>query len=289
MKKSHVYFVLVMLLAALLSSCASTYYQVYETRPLPGTQVERGDGVLVYEDENCRVLYDFWTDGGNAGFAIYNKTGENLYVDKSESFFVKNGTAKNYYEGKSYARTVNEVVPPPREAVEAAATVDAVVNSLSLLTAAVAVGAGAQVDGIYQQQTVVKGSSNPLTIQWDEEKVVAIPPHTSKYIKYQTINELRLRYCDFPQNPRGNKDVQPLPFTEEESPIVFENIIAYKVGKEGSQVNIRNGFYVSMIANYPESLVVGTAYEEWCGKKTMNQYRYFKRVDPAGFYVKYSY
>ena len=130
MKKSHVYFVLVMLLAALLSSCASTYYQVYETRPLPGTQVERGDGVLVYEDENCRVLYDFWTDGGNAGFAIYNKTGENLYVDKSESFFVKNGTAKNYYEGKSYARTVNEVVPPPREAVEAAATVDAVVNAV---------------------------------------------------------------------------------------------------------------------------------------------------------------
>jgi hypothetical protein len=34
--------------------------------------------------EDCRVLYNFLGSGGNAGFVFYNKTKENIYLNKED-------------------------------------------------------------------------------------------------------------------------------------------------------------------------------------------------------------
>ena len=57
----------------LCTSCMGLYYQLYETDPLTDN-VKSVEGALVYEDANCMVVYDFWQEAGNAGFAIVNKT-----------------------------------------------------------------------------------------------------------------------------------------------------------------------------------------------------------------------
>jgi hypothetical protein len=36
--------------------------------------MEKQSNSLAYEDENCKVFYDFWKDGGNVGFLFQNKT-----------------------------------------------------------------------------------------------------------------------------------------------------------------------------------------------------------------------
>lgn len=89
-----------LLCVVLLSSCtAQTYHfiQVFETKSASGAApVEQRDGGLAYEDANCRIVYSLWAKKGCAGFGIYNKTDEMMFVDLCKSFFVRNGIADDY-------------------------------------------------------------------------------------------------------------------------------------------------------------------------------------------------
>src|SRR6056297_3106064 len=83
----------------LLTSCASTtFYQVYQTEM--SEDLTKKDNSLVYEDENARVLYNLWEDGGNIGFQFYNKTEDPLYLHLNQSFFVLNDVAYDYYRDR---------------------------------------------------------------------------------------------------------------------------------------------------------------------------------------------
>lgn len=293
------------------TSCKGLYYQMYETEPLTD-KVKSAEGALVYEDENCMVVYDFWQEAGNAGFAIVNKTDKNLYIDKSESFFVKNGVANNYYQGLVYERTTGQTATQSNSALASASA--GVMGSLGASlsaskTGAVAAGAGNVAAGIsgtvtkglsasYSEMrqmgiaygtTVSSGRFSSSSVSWEEEKVVVIPPHTSKYIKDQSIHSVQLKYCDFPihPNPKDTTGIISLDFTQEDSPITFSNVISYKVGTNGETQEIRNDFYVSKITNYPKAKFIGYEYEVWCGKNTYKQYNYFKEYSPKRFYIKY--
>ncbi len=85
-----------------LSSCVTSYYQVYDT------ETEN----VIFQDENCSVSYSLWADNGNPGFAFYNNADENLYIDLNESFFVINGWAKDYYDSEVHNGKRIIVIPP---------------------------------------------------------------------------------------------------------------------------------------------------------------------------------
>jgi hypothetical protein len=88
----------------LLTSCGTaTFIQVYKTTPID--QVVLENNRLVYEDQNCKVSYYFWDEGGNIGFQIYNKTDKMIYLNLEESFFVLNGISYNYYKNRVYTNT----------------------------------------------------------------------------------------------------------------------------------------------------------------------------------------
>lgn len=78
--------------AMALSSCTSAYYyQLVNT--VPGENLKQvGDNVL-YEDENCVVSYDLWSDGGSMRISFLNKTDEDIYLDMSSSVYYENGRA----------------------------------------------------------------------------------------------------------------------------------------------------------------------------------------------------
>ena len=69
---------IIALISILFSSCTvKSYYQVYKATPTNNLVTQ--DKLLVYEDENCKVSYDLWVDGGDIGFEFYNKTDQNIY------------------------------------------------------------------------------------------------------------------------------------------------------------------------------------------------------------------
>ena len=59
-------------LAAVLSSCTHDYYQIFTVTPLDAVKKNSVDNYLVYEDDICKVTYNFWGQGGWRGFAVYN-------------------------------------------------------------------------------------------------------------------------------------------------------------------------------------------------------------------------
>lgn len=86
----------------LLSSCSKVFYQVYNTEA-PG-MVEQGSS-LVYENEDCKIMYNLWSEDGNAGFMMHNKTDEDLFLHLSQTFFIRNGEAFDYFKNREYSNT----------------------------------------------------------------------------------------------------------------------------------------------------------------------------------------
>lgn len=99
MKKSVYYILLVMMV--LLSSCHSTFYQIYSTNAA-GMEIE--GNALVHENNDLCVAYNFWSEGGDGSFAVYNKTDSDLFVVLPRSFLVRNGTPLDYFNGLKWER-----------------------------------------------------------------------------------------------------------------------------------------------------------------------------------------
>lgn len=92
---------LTVLTSVLLTSCVSTnFVQVYKA--MPSDKLVMQDDRIVYEDDNCKITYYLWSEGGNIGFQFFNKTDKNIYVKLEESFFILNGIAHNYYKNRVF-------------------------------------------------------------------------------------------------------------------------------------------------------------------------------------------
>jgi hypothetical protein len=260
--------------AGLLSSCVTTpYYQVLKATP--STKMEVDNNALVYENEDCKVKYNLWSEGGNANFQFYNKTEKNIYLNLDESFFILNGISYNYFKNRIFSNSSNTTASNISGAT--ASTSATGVNYLDLI----------QTNRI--SRTNVNGviSSSGHSVSYYEEKIVCIPAKSSKIVTEYSITESLFRDCDLLKYPT-KKQVKTKTFSKSESPFVFSNRIAYSFTKTDSLVRVENEFYVSEISNNPESLFIEYKYDEFCGQKNMVISKHYRMYSPSTFYVKYS-
>ena len=250
---------IVALIALILTSCASSsYYQVYKAAPTDKSTFK--DSSLVYEDENCIVYYNLWDkEGGNIGFRFYNKTDTNIYLNMEGSFFVLNGIANNYYKNRVYSNSSSSGTSTTSKKTKESKS-----NS---------------VDNI---------SVQAYSVSYNEEKMICIPPFTSKIISEYTINNILFRDCDIFKYPFNKKEIKTKIFTKSNSPFVFSNIIVYYVGQSENSFEFVNEFYVTEITNYPKSEIVAEKYISFCGHESMmEKMEYFINVSPDKFYIEY--
>ena len=96
-------------MCSMLTACSPTiYYQLYQTKPT-SQDIKIYENKMVYEDDNCSIMYDFWEEYGNIGFMIYNKSSENLYLHLDQCFYINNGYAYDYYQNRIYNNKVIEL------------------------------------------------------------------------------------------------------------------------------------------------------------------------------------
>jgi hypothetical protein len=262
------------MVVTLLASCAvpSNYYQIYKTNTSDNI-VKKGD-FLVFEDENCLVTYSLWNDGGNVGFNIYNKSNKNLYLNLEESFFVFNGVANNYYKNRVFSHSVNSGALYSTGVMTSKSVTG--YNSLNLLQTnkyALSSNAG-----------IVNSSGH--SVSYNEEKIITILSKTSKYVVEYSINNSLYRDCDLYRYPT-KKQINTKSFTKSDSPFVFSNKISYYIDSPDKLIKFDNSFFVTEIANYPESETVYSKTDENCGQKGMTRSSYFKDKSPDKFYLKY--
>jgi hypothetical protein len=269
--KKILYFAIILIV---LTSCSSAYYyQVYKA--FPSQNISLKDNFLVYEDENSTVSYFLWDRNGDIGFRFYNKTDSNIYLNLEESFFVVNGTAHNYYRNRIYTNSTSS-----GSSSFYGGTVSKSVTGLNYSDLV-------QTNKISATNSVGFVTSSGYSVAYYEERTVCIPAKTSKIISEYTINELIIRDCDLLLYP-SKKQVKSKTFDKSESPLTFSNRIAYSRGHNDTLIRFENEFYVSQITNYPESAMIESKYDEYCGQKSNTPRKYFKNVTPDKFYVKYT-
>ncbi len=270
--KTKMNLVLTALIAILVTSCTS-YYQVYRASPSDKTTIK--DNYLVYEDENCQVLYNFWGEGGNVGFQFYNKTETNIYLNLDESFFVLNGVAFDYFKNRIFTNSTSSGTTTSKSA-----TVSKSVSGINLFD-------------LLQTNRIQASSNTGLTtltgnsISFNEAKLICIPSKTSKIITEYNINDYLYRDCDLYKYPT-KKQVKSKSFSKTDSPIIFSNRITYTVERSENKIHFENEFYISEISNYPEGEMLESKFDEFCGQKSGVKTKYFRNASPDKFYIKYT-
>ena len=253
------------------SSCVApaNYYQVYKTA-YP-KDVELNDLGLTFQNEHIVVSYNFWSDGGDAGFGIYNKSNQNIYVNLAESFFILNGVAYDYFKNRVYTKSESSA----SSAIAGKSITTSYSNNLVPTNEFGVIGSR------------IVGSSSGFSVSYGEEKIICIPPRTAKYFREYAINESLYRECDLLKYP-SRKQIKTKIFLREESPLVFSNRIAYSLSQSDELIKIENEFFVSEIGNYPQSEVMITEAEKICDQETFNMQSIFTVSSPEKFYIKYS-
>jgi hypothetical protein len=262
------------LISILVTSCTtSAYYQVYKTTHSDKIKLEESN--LVYEDDNCKVFYNLWTEGGDIGFKFYNKSDKNIYLNLEESFFVFNGYANNYFKNRVYTNSSNS-----GSTVSYGANASKSVTGFNYLDLI-------QTNQISLSKSSGVISSKGYAVSTNEEKIICIPSKTSKIISEYSINESLIRNCDLYKYP-SKSQVKSIQYSKSQSPIVFSNRITYNVEQNTNPIKFENEFYISEITNYPEKEILLSKKDEYCGQKSMILSKYFKSATPNRFYVKYT-
>lgn len=264
---------LILLVCVCITSCMpKIYYQVYKVAPASTLILK--DSLLFYEDDNAKVFYNLWGSGGNIGFTFQNKTEKNIYLNLEECFFIENGKAYNYYKNREYTSLLN-----PSSANVLSVTSENSINKENCLHLT-------KPNSIYRDNLSSENGTLGKSVSCNEERVISIPPHTSKTVSEYDVNSKLFRHCDLFINPTTNL-IKSLSFTKSDSPIVFSNRIEYKVGQSGTPIKFENEFYISEITNYPRTEIVETKREGFCGQRKQFWTSHLKNASPDKFYIQY--
>ena len=256
-------------LAILMASCSSkTYYQIVDVK---SNDLQKENGNYVYNDGVCKLVYDFWSEGGNAGFRIENLSDEVLNVDLSNTFYIENGTAFDYYRARTYELGKNVQIS----------------KGNSGLSTAYGIWNGGVLNGYrgaitYQTSSGVSDVSS-YGISFEEKPVVSIPPHSSKSFSEYKIMKDVIQDCSVTLRVKTGKP-EGKSYTETESPIRFANYITYKKGENGVPKTINTSFYLAGYTNYHNKDVIERT-KVGC-KKTVPT-KYCTKAAAERFYIIY--
>lgn len=210
----------------LLVSC-NISVQVFETK----TENKNITALTNYtfEDDNVKLVYDFWSDRGLMSFEIYNKTDKSIYIDWSKSSFIFNNNKYDYWFDNEITLTKSKSVSNIKNPSK----------SMFLFT-----------------------ENNSISVTAKPEKITFIPPKSNfKSIKYKIlpVEELIIKNyqnLEVPQLSNAKKAyiVQKKSFDKQNSPIIFRNFITYSFNENiNSVLSIDNEFYISSVIKMKKS------------------------------------
>ena len=289
-------------IALLMSSCSvKTYYQIVDVK---STNLQKESKNYVYNDGVCKIVYNFWSNGGKVAFSIENLSDEIIYVDLANSFLIVNGWAYDYYKARNYGVGKSFQITQGKSAGKSAGISKGVSSGISASAAASGIWKGGPLDGYrgslsaqascqvsslasYQvssqiSSSISEGLSSNLAIA--EKPIVAIPPHSLKSFSEYIIMGDVIQDCSVRLKVKKNQP-EGLTLTESESPMKFRNYITYRMEKSEETKVVSNDFYIGGFKNYMSSDIIQTKVYG-CKKTVMRSSN--NKNSPDRFYIKYN-
>lgn len=259
-------------LAASLSSCSSYFYQVYTV----DSNLQHKENSLVFENEDCKVLYNLWSSNGEVKFAIVNKTDKDIFINMGQTFFTVNGQAREYFQDRTYTTQRYS------ETNFGYGSANGRVNGNAFWG-----------NGIYMENTeaIFSARNSKYTnatlsgVTEKEKEIVCIPAKSFKVFNYYKVNPSWIKVCDRTKDfPTGKYIVGS--YSKSDTPMIFNNRIAYGFSKsEVAEKYIDNEFWISGVCNFSRNAATesvkekGDCYDTWTSK-----FRRFKIGGPDMFY-----
>ena len=274
MKKKNLFNLVCVVVTSVLSvSCSQNFYQVYT---MDSNDLKMQDNSLLFENADCQVSYNFWSDGGYVSFAFMNKTDKDIFINMNESFLVVNGNAHNYFEAKTYtygsafATTIGY-----GESLGVSLSGKTGVWSNKHYTASAGVAA-----------SITSKSAIMNTVSIKEQEVVCIPANSFKTFSKFCLSPAIYQKCeekvDYP-----SKKVSLAKFDSENSPIMMNNRLTYGFKSDNMDKHIDNVFWLGEIENYSEKSAVERKSEKGCYDYLSKEIKVFKIGTPSQFYRHY--
>lgn len=240
-------YILFVAIVLLLSSCYSTFYQVYST---DAPNMGREGNALVHENSDLCAAYNFWSEGGNGSFAVYNKTDSDLFVVLPRSFLVRNGTPLDYFNGLKWERGSARITSESRSSeVSAYATVFGTLYGYGLYGYDGAISGAAS----YGMDISVS-NADWSSVSMEEKPIICIPPRSMRvfngYVFMDGLVDVSDRSQAYPEDRST-----PVLYDYGDTPLRLVNRIAYSFDSDGSQVrHMENVFWISEIYNSKSSV-----------------------------------
>ena len=232
-----------------VSSCSVTnYYQVYTATSDAGKVKEKA---VFFEDSNCIVSYNLWENGGDMGFAFYNKTDYDITIDLNKTFFIINGISYQYFQNR--ITTIGEKITTQTT------------SSYNISTT---------------KTSVTTTTQNSIV----EKQYIIIPSKTKILLHEYKIVDTRYVNCDMPRYPTNNNPTK-LEFHSSDSPFKFSNLITYMMPSD--TIRIENKFYVKDITNFRQKDVMVQIDKNICGDKLTYPITQLMNGAPCMFYIVY--
>lgn len=216
----------------LCAACSPVLYQQIATLESENVKLQN-DGAYVYEDAAVVINYDFWSEYGKFSFVVTNNSDDNLYLILSDSYFINNGFAYDYYKGRKFISTSRSTTTIPASSTRYS-------SQGRNLSVSPAEHRNSQADA--QREVIENGSS----VEIEEQAIVCIPAHSSKSFKDFSISTSVYRECGFVRDP-NEKETAVRKYTGFTSPQIIENRLVFRMGETVFPVN--NTFYVKEYQN----------------------------------------
>ncbi len=252
-----------------LTSCSKTMYQVYEVKS-PDLSIK--DNSMVYENEDCKVLYNLWAYNGTIEFLFENKTDKDIFINMSQTFFIKNGEAYDYYKGMTFQKSIISSAGIYNTRTDTYWS-----NNEFWPNKYLNISTGVNIKKAIGTSTSIK-----------EPEFICIPAKSYKIIHYYDINPTLIKSCEKNiANPKTKAIVET--YNESNSPLKLKNRIAYSFQKSDDSLKfIENNFWLSNITNYSEKTALEKRKKYYnCSKNYTNVY-YFKIGGPNLFFKTYT-
>ena len=239
------------------TACSPVYYRQVATLSSDDVKFnERGE--FVYENDMVCIEYNFWRENGGVDFLVTNNTDDDIYLDLSQSFFIRNGYAYDYFKNRSWQASNGLVLSSSQGSTSSGVTTHAVASGYGN-TRGYIYGdyftSSTSAMALYDSRTVVSSrnsafqvtSQNGYSVEYQEIPVVCIPAHSSKRFGEYIVSASAYRECEFNRKPKSREE-SVREFSKETSPLVIENRLMFIFGDV--HIPVINMFYASRFTEY---------------------------------------